>query len=57
MRLFIILAASPDPDGPQWIIRAPIRDKVADAEVNALSVPPQRNDKVPAFAPVTPSKT
>src|SRR6266576_4454520 len=54
--LLQIFAPKPAPDGPQWISRWPMCERMGWACLNASSVPPTRKDKVPALAPVAPSK-
>lgn len=55
LTLLHIFAPRPAPEGPQCIIRCPIKVKIFSDRWNDVSVPPTRNDKVPAFAPVTPN--
>lgn len=54
LTLLQILAPKPEPEGPQCMILCPIKERMFSERLKEASVPPTRNDKVPAFAPVTP---
>jgi len=54
LTLLQILAASPAPDGPQWMIRLPMSARMGWASLKDSSDPPTRKESVPAWAPVTP---
>lgn len=55
-KLLQILAARPEPEGPQWKIFFPMRVRNGYARLKPVSVPPTRNERVRAFAPVTPAR-